>query len=183
MGGNPYWYFAEFRDDVATSLALLRKREFEARRYEPAMAVFPRDGEMELKFPIDPDAPTPGARHANPEEALAASGADGTRSILDIARVSLEPVAPPNPADPIATMGFGGGRQFRTSYPLEPLVLEEIFGTDKPTRGTIDAALFGRDRPEAADVLWDVPRGTAIHIVAYTDGEPTEVFFLGYSFD
>lgn len=182
MGGIPYWYFVEYQNNVEDTLSYLRDREFNAGRYEPAMSVFGSEDKPRLRFPVDLEAPSPGAQHSNPQEALEASMEDGTRSILDITKVSAEPVAPGDPGDLMAVFG-GGGRAFQTSYPIEPQVLEAAFGTQQPTREVVERVLFGARQNEAAEAMWNIPRGSAIHVLTYEGSAPTEVLFLGISFD
>jgi len=82
MGAEPYYYFVPYQADINAALRTLRQREFEAGRYNPVMP-FPS-----RFLPLGPDSPSPGRRHDSIEEALEDSDADGTRSILDIERVS-----------------------------------------------------------------------------------------------
>ncbi len=60
----------------------LRNREFNAGRYNPVIP-FP-------EFPISEDSPSPGPKHKSIEDALNAAIPDGTRSILDLTKVSNE---------------------------------------------------------------------------------------------
>ena len=71
MGGHAWTYFVPYQPDILAAMQALRRREFEAGRYNPA-----------VRFPMDRNAPSPGAQHDSIEEALTASEADGTRSIL-----------------------------------------------------------------------------------------------------
>ena len=89
------------------------------------------------------------------EEAFANMGADGTGSILDITGVSELP-------------------DFSAVTPLPRETLEELFGTDKPTREMIQTNM---------DFYEDIERGQGVYIIAYKDGRPSEIFFAGYSFD
>lgn len=89
------------------------------------------------------------------EEAREVADADGTRSILDMDRVGDEP-------------------DFGVVVPLSSKRLAELFGTDKPTRAMIET---NRDFYE------DIERGQGVFIVAYDQGEPSEIFFGGYSYD
>jgi hypothetical protein len=66
-------------------------------------------------FPVDINAPAPGPQHASIEEAMEAADADGTRSILDMERLS-------DAAD------------YGAVVPLPNEELIDLFGTDKPTR-------------------------------------------------
>jgi hypothetical protein len=74
MGGHPCYYFVPYEEDIGAALQKLRKREFEAGRYNPAIPF--------LDFPIGPASPAPGKQHSSIQQALDASDADGTRSIL-----------------------------------------------------------------------------------------------------
>ncbi len=111
MGGHPWFYFVEYEPDIEAALQKLRRREFDAGRYNPVID-FP-------DFPLRPESPAPGARHDSIEEAIEDADADGTRSILDMERVADE-------AD------------FNAVAPLARERLLELFGTDKPTREMID---------------------------------------------
>ena len=82
MGGHPYWYVVDYQEDIAAALNALRQREFLAGRYNPVIS-YPHK-----LFPIGPQSPAPGAAHISIREAVEASDADGTRSILDIERIS-----------------------------------------------------------------------------------------------
>ncbi len=147
MGASPYYYFVKYQADREKALQELRQREFQAGRYNPAVS-FP-------DFPIKPSSPSPGAQHASIEDALEDSDADGTRSILDLDHFSDEP-------------------EFCAVTPLSEEVLEELYGTTKPTHAMIEKNM---------DFLDDIERGHGISIVAYKDGQPDEYFFAGYSFD
>lgn len=111
MGGHPWFYFVEYEPDVDAALQRLRRREFEAGRYNPAVD-FP-------DFPLTADSPAPGAQHGSIEEAIEDADADGTRSILDMERVAEE-------AD------------FNAVTPVRRETLLELFGTDRPTREMVD---------------------------------------------
>jgi hypothetical protein len=111
MGGHPYWYFAPYETDPSTALQKLRRREFEAGRYNPAVP-FPT-------FPVDLGAASPGAKHRSIEAALEDSDADGTRSILDVERIGKRPGAQ------IAVL-------------LDAVTLKRYFGTAEPNHGLIE---------------------------------------------
>jgi hypothetical protein len=147
MGAHPYWYTVKYRPDVGEALRELREREFRAGRYNPVIP-FPN-------FPIGPHSPAPGAQHATMAEALRASGADGTRSIIDLEHVSNEP-------------DFGA-----VTAPGDA-ALRALFGTARPTRAMV----------ESNDDLWeDLERGQGIYIILYRDERPDEIYFAGYSYD
>ncbi len=147
MGAEPYWYFVDYQPDVQRALDELREREFRAGRYNPVMP--------SLSFPPGPESPAPGAKHRTIREAQAAAGADGTRSILDIATVAKEP-------------------DFSVAAPLDDESLEEFFGTTRPTRQMVE---------ENMDFLADVDRGQCVYIITYKEDSPDEILLAGYSFD
>ena len=147
MGGHPWFYFVEYEPDIESALRKLRQREFDAGRYNPAVD-FP-------DFPVTAESPAPGAQHDSIEDAIEDADADGTRSILDMERVSEE-------AD------------FNAVSPLPRETLIELFGTDKPTREMIDGS----------DELYDLlERGQGVYVVVHEGNSPSEIFFAGYSFD
>lgn len=111
MGGHPWFYFVEYEPEIDAALQKLRRREFEAGRYNPAVD-FP-------EFPLTADSPAPGAQHDSIDEAIEDADADGTRSILDMERVAEE-------AD------------FNAVAPMARETLLELFGTERPTREMID---------------------------------------------
>jgi hypothetical protein len=147
MGGEPWFYFVPYQADINRALQALRRREFEAGRYNPVIPL--------PEFPVEANAPAPGAQHASIEEAIEAADADGTRSILDMERVSADP-------------------DYGAITPLSEEDLVDLFGTATPTREMIES---NEDLFEAID------RGQGVYIVAYRDGKPSEIFFAGYSFD
>lgn len=113
MGGHPWFYFVEYEPDIGAALQKLRRREFQAGRYNPAVD-FP-------DFPVNGASPAPGAQHGSIEEAQEEADADGTRSILDMERV----------AD-VADYG--------AVAPMPPEVLLDLFGTNEPTRTMVEGS-------------------------------------------
>jgi hypothetical protein len=112
VAAHPYWYFVPYDDDVQRALDRLRRREFEAGRYNPVLV------RMHFGDPALFDH-TPGARHRTIAEALADAGDDGTRSILDVDRASGSP-------------GVG------IAAPLSDGALHELFDTRTPTRDAVE---------------------------------------------
>jgi hypothetical protein len=147
MGAHPYWYTVKYRPEVDAALEDLREQEFKAGRYNPVMRV--------IAFPLTPASPAPGPGHRTIADALAASGAEGTRSILDIAGVADEP-------------------DFGAACPLAPEVLQSLYGTTRPTLAAVEGNM---------DFLEDVERGQAVYVVCYTGDAPSELLFAGYSCD
>lgn len=154
MGASPYFYYVPYQSDIQAALNKLREREFQAGRYNPVID-FP-------EFPVTDRSPAPGAEHDSIEEALEDADADGTRSILDLDHVSDGPYDPE-------------GDDFCGAAPLADEQLTELFGTTQPTHEQVEAHVW--------DMADDIARGTGIYIVVYAGGEPSELFFAGYSFD
>ena len=147
MGGHEWFYFVPYQSDINIALQGLRRREFEAGRYNPVMWFPP--------FPVDANSPAPGAQHTSIEEAMEAADADGTRSILDMERISDTP-------------------DFGAVVPLPKEELIDLFGTDKPTRDMIE---------DNDDLFERLERGQGVYVIAYQDDAPTEIYFAGYSYD
>lgn len=152
MGASLYWYAVPYEADINAALQKLRQREFQAGRYNP-VTPFP-------EFPVGPESPSPGAGHKSYEDALAASDADGTRSILDLQGVSLEPGLSPWPDMMV--------------HPLSDGQLAEYFGTATPDVETI---------LHSHRFLDGISRGSGVYIVLKKDGKPSEILFAGYSMD
>jgi hypothetical protein len=112
MGGESWYYFVPYQADINSALQALRRREFQAGRYNPVTPF--------LEFPVDAAASGPGAQHASIEEAIEDADADGTRSILDIERIADEP-------------------DYGAVTPLSDDDLVNLFGTSKPTREMIES--------------------------------------------
>jgi hypothetical protein len=147
MGAHAYWYVVKYNPDVEAALHELREREFAAGRYNPVMPFIP--------FPLTPQSPAPGPRHGSIVEALDDAAEEGTRSILDLDRITNEP-------------------DFGAVTPLDEEAMLEHFGTTTPTRETV----------ERNDGFFDdIERGQGVYVVLYKDGAPDEIFFAGYSYD
>jgi hypothetical protein len=147
MGAEPYHYFVKYQADLDRALQELREREFRAGRYFPAME--------DLEFPPGEHSPAPGPRHASIDEAFEDADADGTRSILDLERISDEP-------------------DFGAVTPLSAGALQDLFGTTRPTREMVEGNM---------DFFEDLERGHGTAIVVFKEGTPSEILFAGYSFD
>ena len=147
MGADPYWYFVEYREDVRSALSVLREQEFMAGRYNPVVP-FP-------SFPISSNSPAPGPQHSSPEEALASTEADGTRSILDVLTISDTP-------------------QLCAATPLDSQILMSLYGTKTPSKEQVEQNMSFMD---------SVDRGHCVYFFVYENGLPKEIFFGGYSFD
>ena len=129
MGSHPYIYFTQYDPNTNAALQALRRREFDAGRYNPVTPF--------IEFPIDPVKPFPGARHPSIEAARQAAGADGTRSILDIERVGDEP-------------------DFGVAVPLGDAALEAMCDTTKPTHDMVETNLDVFDCIERGQAIYIV---------------------------
>jgi hypothetical protein len=90
-------------------------------------------------------------------EAMGAAAETGTRSILDldIAHVRADP-------------------DFCDAAALSDDELESYFGTTRPTREMVI---------ESNDLLSDIDGGHCRYVVSYERDLPSEIHFVGYSFD
>jgi hypothetical protein len=146
MGAHPWFYFVEYQSDVARALQELREKEFRAGRYYPVTR-FP-------EFPVDAGV-SPGPGHNSVEHALESSGATGTRSILDMTRISRKPEA-------------------GALVPLESGKLIELYGTEQPTREMVEANM---------EFFAELERGHGIYLTIYQNGRPSQLLIAGYSYD
>ncbi len=132
MGAEPYQYTVPYEPDIQAALDKLRRQIFASKEFNGA--------------DLNP---------ATPEAAFELTGADGTRSILDISRISDQP-------------------DFCCAAPLSPEECEQYFGTQKPTEVMV----------RESDELWDdLERGMARYVVLYDGDVPKGIYFAGYSFD
>jgi hypothetical protein len=132
MGGWPYQYVVPYQENLQAALDGLRKDVFERGAYYGSEA-----------------------RPRTIKEAVKLSGESGTRSILDIERITKAPA----------------------SCCAAPLTHDEIaryFGGQTPTIKMIE---------ECEDLWEDLERGTARCVVIQEGTGPKELVFIGYSFD
>lgn len=187
MGGHPWMYFVPYESDLESALEKLQQRELRAGRYYPVMD--------EAPLPAGQQGPGPGGQHATIQEALEASDATGTRSILDMRGFASTPVtslaakdarqqeivkamaakmAAGEPID-FSTFGLGGEDDHAGLIsPVDPAVLEQLYGARRPSRAAVDAN---------HDFLDDLGRGEGLYILMYENDIPTEICFAGYSYD
>jgi len=145
MGAHPYQYVVDYEEPLQAALDHLREREFEAGRYNPV-----------LMFPLEDPGATPGKAHASMDEALVAGDADGTRSILDIAKVADAP-------------------DYCVAASLTDEELMQCFETTQPTPAQLASPPFA---------LYElISRGMARYVIGYEAGTPRRLLFIGYSFD
>lgn len=127
MGAHPYYYSVKYQADVEAALQELRRREFEAGRYNPV--------EPFLEFPIHADSPAPGAQHSSIDEAREEAAEDGTRSILDVTGIAEEP-------------------DFCVAAPLSEKALVDSFGTAQPTKEMVGQSLSFLDSIERGHCVY-----------------------------
>jgi hypothetical protein len=166
MGSSPYFYFTPYQKDVQAALDGLREHEFKAGRYDPAMSMAdPPSYMFAFKFPPDDTSPAPGARHSSIGEAIDAGAESGTRSILDIMRITSEP-------------------DYFAACALPPDELIGLFGTIKPTRELVERVLIGTESSLGVNLFWErIDRGQGRYVVVYDKSGPNELFFAGMSWD
>jgi hypothetical protein len=112
MGTQPYWYFVPYDDDVQRALHRLRRREFEAGRYNPVLSRMYFGDPRLFEY-------APGPRHTSIAEAMAEAGDAGTRSILDVDHAGVEPAV-------------------GVASPLTDGALHELFDTRTPTHDAVE---------------------------------------------
>jgi hypothetical protein len=149
MGGSPYWYIVPHEDPKA-ALRKLRQREAKAGRYYPAVE--------RPRFPVTEKSPAPGAQHKSIKEALIASDAEGTQSILDIGKISPQP-------------------KFLCASPFDENRLIQILGHAKPTREEV------MDLKNRLYLFQGIERGHAVYMTLFKSHKPAELLFYGYSVD
>lgn len=84
---------------------------------------------------------------------------DGTRSILDMQRISPEP-------------------EFGCISPMPATEILRTYGTERPTREMLE---------ENREAFWNIPRGHGLYLLLYEkdqeENTSSEIYFHGYSFD
>jgi len=150
MGGHFWSYVVPYQEDIQAALEALREREFRAGRFWQPSEVQPGFfGRILGRPPSKPKPP------ATIREALKISDATGTRSILDMERISETP-------------------DLGAVSPLPPDELRRLFGTTEPTREMIE---------HSDEFVESLERGQGVYITLCREGKPEEIYFAGYSFD
>ena len=132
MGAWPYQYVIPYTDDAKAALEALRNDVFARGEYYGSEA-----------------------RPRNIKEAVKRGGESGTRSILDIERISRTPDS-------------------SCAAPLSDDELQRYFGGQAPTVKMVE---------ESEDLWEELERGTARYVTIYENGVPAKLMFVGYSFD
>ena len=130
-----------------------------AGRYYPAMD---KRQMRRLGFPRDETLSGPGPQHASIAEAIDASEADGTFSILDIERITDSP-------------------GFASACPLPRRTHRDVWHREADAQTARNDPVVFR---VGVDGFWEqIHRGHGRYVVLYDDGRPREIFFVGYSWD
>jgi len=148
-----FWeYFVPYQEDVRAALEALREQEFRAGRfYQPAEVQPGFFGRLLGNPPSKPKRPT-SIREAIK---IADTNAVGTRSILDMERISVR-------------------LESGAVSPVPPDELRRLLGTDQPTREMVQ---------QSEELFERVDRGQGIYVVTYRHGKPDGIYFGGYSYD
>jgi len=150
MGGHFWSYTVPFQEDISSALQSLREREFRAGNFWQPSEVEPGFfGRLLRRPPTKPKPPT------TIQEAIKIADATGTRSILDMERISSTP-------------------DLGAISPVSPEDLQRFFGTTQPTQEIIE---------RSDEFIDSLERGQGVYIILHQNGKPHEIYFAGYSFD
>jgi hypothetical protein len=152
MGGHFWSHHVPYQEDIRAALEALREQEFRAGRFRLPTQISPGFfGRFLGRKPSKPKPP------ATIREAIkiAETDATGTRSILDMERISDTPTP--------ATMS-----------PVPREELTRLLGTVQPTREMVE---------NCEELIDAIDRGCGIYVVTYKAGKPDGIYFAGYSFD
>ena len=169
MGASGWSYYVPYQADVNKALQDLRQKVFEEGDYYKAWE--PADIENEFVTAYYEKFKSEGSEPEEPqtiEELIELAATEGTHSIIDMEGVFLE------------ALPKGEEGEFGTVYPLSAEDLLELFGTDKPTRETIE--LVEKEDPGLLLEYTPAPQ-TGIYITFYNGDRPDGYFFSGYSGD
>jgi len=152
MGAEFWSYFVPYQEDIWVALEALREQEFRAGRFwQPSQAEPGFFGRILGRSSSKPRPP----RSIREAIKIADDSAIGTRSILDMERISDTPAS--------GTL---------TRVPRDDL--HRLFGTEQPTREMVE---------ESEELIDMIDRGQGIYVVTYQQGKPDGIYFAGYSYD
>ncbi len=160
MGASSWSYFVPYQPDINKALQELRQRVFQEGDYfkpaewEKQLYEHQIISEEELNDTLNELALIPEPQTI--EELIEQRGVEGTHSIIDIDDVSSTP-------------------DFGKAIPATGQQLQDLFGTDKPTRRMVE-----EQTPEILELR---ERWMGTYIIVYKDDLPNEIFFAGYSGD
>lgn len=152
MGGEFWSHYVPYQEDIRAALEALREQEFRAGRFYQPETVDPGFfGRIMGRKPCPPKPP----KSIHKAIKIADTDATGTRSVLDMERISQTP-----------SLG--------AVSPLPPDELERLFGTEQPTREMIE---------HSDEFFEQIDRGHGVYVVTYRQGKPEAIYFAGYSYD
>jgi sugar/nucleoside kinase (ribokinase family) len=152
MGARFWSYFVPYQEDIRAALEALREQEFRAGRFHQPSEVQPGFiGRLLGRSPSKPQPP----RSIREAIKIADASAIGTRSILDMERISDVPAS-------------------SSVWVVPPDELRRLLGTEQPTREQVE---------QCEEMIEKIDRGQGIGIVTYKQGKPDGIYFGGYSFD
>jgi hypothetical protein len=152
MGAEFWSYCVPYQEDIQAALEALREQEFLAGRFRQPQLIDP--GFWGRLFGRKPRKPKP-PKSIREALKIADTDATGTRSILDMERITDRP-------------------DHGAVSPVRPEELRRLLGTDKPTREIVE---------ECEELMDAIERGQGIYIVTYQQGKPDGILFCGYSYD
>jgi hypothetical protein len=165
MGASGWQYIVAYEPDINNALQSLRQREFKAGRYFKRLeflnlvieqgSLSPEQG-RQLKPTLDDLRTWPMPRTIS--ELQEQNVEDGTHSILDIELITDIP-------------------DYGTASPLTPDQLLEVFGTKRPSLERVI------EKARAGELARFRQRWQGLYVIAYNNGEPSDIFFCGYSGD
>lgn len=164
MGASGWSHRVPYQEDVQAALDALRADVFARGEFEKMWEQFP-DMRGDLADEVESYGADPASvarlRAGDPptsiDEALEWSTTEGTHSILDTPTVS-------------DTQGFGH------LNPVDPELLRDMFGTDRPDAEELWARRDELD--ESIEGRWE-----GLCAIGYTDGAPSTIVFVGVSGD
>lgn len=178
MGASGWSYFVPYQPDISQALQDLREKVFEEGDYFSVGDLFDmvqEDLKSELEFykQDNPEIYDEMLKNVQPlleidatqppktiEEVLLRNQPDGTHSILDVDRITMQP-------------------DFMSVSPLPKKIILELFGTDKPTREMVETL----ERSDPGRICGSCERWQGIYLIIYQNGKATEIFFSGISGD
>ncbi|HVM63072.1 MAG TPA: hypothetical protein VMV72_19595 [Verrucomicrobiae bacterium] len=152
MGAEFWSYHVPYQADIRAGLEALREQEFRAGRFHQPSLISP--GFWGRVFGRQPSKPKP-PKSIREAIRIADTNATGTRSILDMERISDAPAS-------------------GAVSPVPEEELRRLFGTDQPTREMVE---------QSEELIDRIDRGQGIYVVTYRQGKPEGIYFAGYSYD
>lgn len=184
MGSDAWHHFTPYQVDINAALQQLKEREFRAGHYGFDYWLSQMD-ELLRTLGVQSSTTTDaleaahnmkttfadelikkyGTVQAAMDAVLRESNDSGTKSVLDMIRVTSEP-------------------NTCAVCPLTEEELCEIFSTNQPSHEVLENILLNETEPESCESFWDsIGRGEGRYVIIYESGQPVELFFAGFTFD